>query len=251
MAVERIEEYVQKDGTGVLKVILTPQKAFPNGSYFYCDAEDIDLVEGYTWYLDIHRNTAYVKAFWGSGNIKFHQELALKKLGHYIECIDHRNRIGFDNCDENLFSVSSLENEHNKVTRGYHDEARSDYKKGLIWRVLIKDGKAKFYTVQNEVEACISRCNLEKEHYVNPYGFILDRSQALDLLDLERTGKISADEATYRHVMKYADNAWYYYRYGLEDYFKQNNIPVPQYALDEQGYMVHPITGQKLCPLTK
>ena len=32
----------------------------------------------------------------------------------------------------------------------------------------------------------------------------------LDILDLERTGQISEEEAIYRHVLRYAaDNAWY------------------------------------------
>ena len=67
---------------------------------------------------------------------------------------------------------------------------------------------------------------------------------------MERTGHISEDEAVYRHVLRHAaNNAWYYHRYNLTEYFRDNHLKVPDYAIDEEGYMTHPITGQKLCPL--
>ena len=44
MAVSRLEEYRQKDGTDILKVILKSTPTFPNSCYFYTDAENIDLV---------------------------------------------------------------------------------------------------------------------------------------------------------------------------------------------------------------
>ena len=68
-------------------------------------------------------------------------------------------------------------------------------------------------------------------------------------MDLERTGQISEDEAVYRHVLRYADNAWYLYRYNLFEYYKDNNIPIPVYAIDDEGFMTHHITGQRLYPL--
>jgi hypothetical protein len=40
------------------------------------------------------------------------------------------------------------------------------------------------------------------------YDFLLDRKHDLDILDDELTGKITVEEATFRHVMRYAkDNA--------------------------------------------
>ena len=49
--------------------------------------------------------------------------------------------------------------------------------------------------------------------------------------------------------MRYAkDNAWYIFRYNLEDYFKAYNVPLPAYSLNIEGRMVHPVTGQILCP---
>lgn len=87
---------------------------------------------------------------------------------------------------------------------------------------------------------------MQGDYYM--YDFLKDRRHALDLLELERTGQITAEEATYRHVLRYAGNAWYFYRYGLQEYFKDNNIPIPTYGLDEQGFMVDTITGNRLCP---
>lgn len=249
MAVQEIKEFLQKDGSGVLKVILTPQKAFPNGSWFYCDAEDIDLVESYSWRIVKSCKTLYVCSNWT--NIRFHQELAYKKLGHTVDIIDHYNHVGFDNCNQNLFNVTKEENQQNKFVKGYRStlETRTKIPK-IAWMVVIGASRTSFST-DNELIACQLRYQLEQERFKHPYNFIADRSQSLDILDLERTGQISSEEAIYRHVLRHADNAWYYHRYNLEEYFRDNNIPVPKYALDLQGYMIHPITGEKLCPLTK
>ena len=103
--------------------------------------------------------------------------------------------------------------------------------------------------VRTEEEAIQSAYLLEIEYEDYRYDFMKDRRHDLDLLDMERTGKISEDEAIYRHVLRYADNAWFYYRYNLTRYFADNHIPFPRYSLDSDGYMTHPITGQRLCPL--
>ncbi len=50
MAVLNIEEYRQKNGEDVLKVILKPTKLYPEGACFYADACDEKLVRNYTWY---------------------------------------------------------------------------------------------------------------------------------------------------------------------------------------------------------
>lgn len=106
-----------------------------------------------------------------------------------------------------------------------------------------------------EDEACQQRYYLEQiwlreqlgdQYYM--FDFKKYRRGSEDILDLERTGQISEEEATYRHIMRYAENAWYYFRYGLQEYYKDNNIPVPKYQLNEQGFMVDRITQKRLCP---
>ena len=62
------------------------------------------------------------------------------------------------------------------------------------------------------------------------------------------TEVLSKGETTYHRILRYIDNAYFYLRYGLQDYFKDSHISVPQYRLDTEGFMVHPITGKKLCP---
>lgn len=58
------------------------------------------------------------------------------------------------------------------------------------------------------------------------------------------------NEAIYLHVLGYAaNNAWYVYRYDLFDYFNENHIPIPAFSIDSDGFMTHPVTGQRLCPL--
>lgn len=252
MAVAKIEEHRQQDGSDILKVFLKPTRLYPAGSYFYCDAKDIDLVKKYTWSLRADCCAFYISANNHNKSLAFHRELALKELGNYIGCIDHRNGVGIDNVDANLFNVDFQMNSQNKQSRGYFASIDFSCKKGILWRVLLCLPEGLFtQAIQDECDACRLRYRLEQQYYTYCYDFLKDRRDALEILDLERTGKISADEATYHHIMKYADNAWYYYRYGLEEYFKDNNIPVPSYSLDEQGFMVHPITGQKLCPFTK
>lgn len=100
--------------------------------------------------------------------------------------------------------------------------------------------------MQSNIERVWLREKLGTDYYI--FDFLKYRRGSEDLLDLERTGVLSEEEATYRHILRYKDNAWYYLRYNLEQYFKDYNIPVPKYSLNEQGFMIHPITGKKLCP---
>lgn len=105
-------------------------------------------------------------------------------------------------------------------------------------------------STKREDEACLQQFQLEAEYFSDyNYDFLADRRNDLDIVELERTGKISSEEATFQHVMRYAkENAWYIFRYNLEDYFKAYNIPLPAYSLNTEGRMVHPVTGKILCP---
>lgn len=249
MSVEKIKEYGD-----TLKVILKPTRNFPEGkNYFYCSAENINLVQSYCWLLHQNRKNIEVVALDSQRNhYQFHRELANKHLGYYPDCLDHINGVEFDNVNLNLNIVTPQQNSFNRPTRGYKSNKKSN-----VFYPRITCSQIFWHTsVKTEIEACIIQYELETtylkslmgDHYYM-YDFLKDRRNDLDILDLERTKKISSYSATYQHVLKYAkDNAWYYYRYNLANYFRDNWIAIPKYSLDSQGFMVHPITGQYLCP---
>ena len=247
MAVESIKEYRQKNGNDVLKVILKPTQRFPDG-YFYCDASDEELVKKYTWCLHTQRHPYVVASFGGcdSQQMKqFHQEKAFNILDEYPNYINHINGIEFDNVNYNLDVVSQQKNIWCRVSKGYAIVRRS-----FQPRIKVNPQHICSKCVRTEVEACQSIYQLEVTYEDYRYDFLKDRRKDIDILDLERTDNISEDEAIYRHVFRHAsNNAWYVYRYNLFEYFKDNHIPIPKYSLDGEGYMIHHITGQRLCPI--
>lgn len=247
MAVLRIEKYRQKDGSDILKVILKPNKTFPDGAYFYADAIDEELVRDYTWYLG-SREPYVIASYWdyymGAQMKRFHREKAYNILDKYPDCINHVNGIKFDNANINLDVVTVQQNLWARPSKGYKIAGRS-----FEPRIAVNSRDIWAKCVRTEVEAIQSVYQLEVDNENYMYDFLRDRRKDVDLLDMERTGKISEDEAIYHHVLRYAENAWYLYRYNLFEYFKDNNIPIPVYATDSNGFMVHSITGQKLCPL--
>lgn len=248
MAVLNIKEYRQQNGDDVLKVILKSIKLFPDGAYFYCDASDEELVKQYSWHLHNQKNPYVVAHFESSYNgqfLRFHREKAFNILGFYPDYINHIDGIEYDNVNQNLDVVTNQQNQWCKISKGYAIHGRSFQPR---IRVNFRDVYAK--CVRTEVEAIQSAYQLEVDHEDYMYSFLKDRRKDIDILDLERTGKISKEEAVYRHVLRYAaDNAWYYHRYSLAEYFKDNHLAIPKYSFDSDGYMTHPITGQKLCPL--
>lgn len=244
--VDRIEQY---DDT--LKVILRPTKCFPIG-YFYCDSEDEDLVRNFSWYLTQRKKIISVSSNSFRSRLTFHRELTFKYLGYYPECVDHVSGVEIDNTDSNLNIVTPQQNCLNKPTKGYKFSIRyNNFQPRIIY---YREELRPFGVVYSEVEACqlqhfaetdFLRLKMQENYYM--YNFLLDRRQDLDILDLERTKKISPEEATYKHVIRHA-NAWHYFRYNLEQYFKDNKIPVPDYDLDDLGFMVDKVTRKRLCP---
>ena len=255
--VESIKEYQQVNGVCILKVFLKPTKKFPNG-YFYTPSEAIDLVQKYTWCLHQHRNRVQVVAHTGSDYcrkiILFHKELFRFYQGYdWQEDIDHINLIEFDNTDGNLNAILHQQNLYNTFVRGYiYGNNQGTFRP----KVVINSKHYRPYSVvYREDEACILQNRLEQvdlkslsgTHYYM-FDILKYRRGYEDILDLERTGKISEEEATREVVRSFEDNAWFYLRYNLAEYFKDNHIAVPEYRLDAEGFMVHPITNQKLCP---
>ena len=250
MSVQNIEYYGD-----TLKVILKSTKNFPVG-YFYCDSDidTLNLVNSYGWHLMQQGKRTCVEAKFRGSHLCFHREYAYNVLGNYPNYLDHINGVDIDNTDDNLNSVNQQQNGYNQPTRGYSVNKVNRNFQPLI--VFNRENHYPYGVVHSELEACILQHQVEtdylelktgKDNYYM-YNFLLDRRNDLDILDLERTKQISSEEATYRHIMKYADNAWYYYRYNLTDYFSQYHIPIPHYSLDTEGFMTNPITGEKLCP---
>lgn len=256
--VESIKEYKQLNGVSILKVFLKPTAKFPNGGYFYAPAEAIDLVQKYSWCLKQQGNGVYVVAHTYSDYcrkiILLHKELFKFYQGYdWQEDIDHINLIEFDNTDDNLNATTSSQNKYNKFTKGY--VYNNEWRHFQPHIMINSKQYYPFSVTRREDEACILQDNIEKvclrdklgtDFYM--FNFLKYRRGSEDILDLERTGQISEEEATYRHILRYKDNAWFYLRYNLAEYFKDNHIAVPEYRLDAEGFMVHPITNQKLCP---
>lgn len=247
MAVERIEQF--KD---VLRITLVPSKNFPYNNYFYTDVNAIDLVKQYSWQKG---KTSWVTPIIVRINhraidermLYFHREYANQVLGYYPDYIDHINNTEIDNRDCNLNVVTNQQNSINRPSRGYKFDPRKSNKFSVRLKVNGKEKSGGVFS--NEFDCLKVVFEKRREFYCYEYNFLLDRHNDLDILDLEAIGQISAEEATYRHVRRYVDdNPWYVYRYGLEEYCKDNHIMIPNFTLDEQGFMIHPITGQRFCP---
>lgn len=188
---------------------------------------------------------AFIGSSYSRQALHFHREKAFNILDKYPAYINHINGIEFDNVNQNLDKVSQQQNLWCKVSRGY-----AILEKSFQPYVNANSRQIHAKCVKTEVEAIQSAYQLELQHEDYRYEFIKDRRNDLDLLDMERTGQISEDEAVYRHVLRYAsDNAWYVYRYNLFKYFADNHLKIPAYSLDSEGFMTHPITGARLCPL--
>ena len=247
MAVLRVEEHRQLNGEDVLKVVLKPTQKFPEG-YFYCDSCDEKLVRSYTWYLKSQKQLYVMADFennYSRQHLHFHRGKAYNILDRYPDYINHINGVGYDNTNSNLDVVTSQQNNWCKVSRGYSIAGRS-----FEPHIKVNAHNICAKCTRTEAEACQSVYQLELQYEDYCYEFLKDRRKDIDILDLERTGQISEEEAVYRHVLRYAaDNAWYVYRYNLFEYFRDNHLNVPDYAIDEEGYMTHSITGQRLCPL--
>ena len=254
MAVLKKEYYTQLNKVQIIKVILNSTKnKIEVNDYFYCSRNAENLVDAYTWRLE--RKNGYIGARCSDSiMLNFHKEL-FKFYNGYVWNgeIDHISHCEFDNTDINLNAVTKGQNNRNKFTRGYlYDKADKSFRS----RVCYKDKIYRPYKrVYKEDAVCQEQCYLEqvflKENLGSEYyafDFLKYRRGDEDLLDLERTGIISEDEATYRHILRYSGNAWFYLRFRLQDYFASHGIAIPQYKLDKDGFMIHPETGQRLCP---
>ena len=244
MAVIRVETYGD-----VLKVVLKPTRKFPNG-YFYTDNNPValELINNYSWCLAKKDKNTYVLAnVYGQKKLLlFHREYAKRVLGYYPDYLDHINGLEIDNRDENLNIVSQQQNARNRPTIGYKFERSRVFRPNYILN-------SRLYCrgiYKSEPEALVATYNLREEIYSDyNYNFLEDRRDFEDLLEQEIKGILSHEETIFiRVTYLILDNPWYVYRYNLFDYCKNNNIVIPPYELDNQGFMISPVTKQRLCP---
>lgn len=249
MAVESITKYRQLDGREILKVRLKPTKKHPN-AWFYVDSCFEDLVREHCWFINNDYIEAHVGFDYGKTLILLHQEIAFRCLGRYPKYLDHESGLSFDNVGSNLTEVSQQQNSRNKQSRGYRI-GKIRKSGGSCFQPQIAFNRKIIYdtSVRKEDEACLRQFQLETSNYTDyRYDFYRDRRGDLEIVDLERTGQISSDYATYLHVKKYVEkNPWYAYRYNLFDYCNQNGILIPKYELNSEGRMVD-AKGNILCP---
>ena len=143
--------------------------------------------------------------------------------------------------------VTQQQNARNKPTKGY-DFITKESKFRFQYNSLNKlcyGGRA-----DTEPEICLLVSNFQKEIYSDyNYDFLEDRRGYIWLLSKEIRGIISHEKATYLRAKELIkSNPWYVYRYNLFDYCKENKIVIPNFSLDSEGFMVSPVTGQRLCP---
>ena len=243
MAVERIEKYGD-----VLKVILKPTKKFPVG-YFYTDDNEItrELIESYSWHLHQSSNNIYVEVYTcGQRKLYFHQEYSYLILGYYPDYLDHINGLEIDNRDSNLNVVTNQQNARNRPSKGYR------FSQSHIFQPYYALDKKPIYrgTYHTEPEVLSAVYLLRQEVYSDyDYQFLEDRRNYSDLVDKEIRGIITHEEASYIRAKEMIENnPWYVYRYGLENYCKEHDILVPDFDIDFQGFMINPVTKQRLCP---
>lgn len=248
MAVQDIEVYDE-----YIKVILKPTKAFPVG-YFYTDNNPVarELVESYSWNLQKHNNSTYVIAYFGTPStgqrfLRFHREYACRVLDYYPDYIDHINRLEIDNRDINLNIVTQQQNNRNKPSIGYHFDAKCN----IFQPNYALNNKSYIRgSYKTEPEALLATYQLRQEVYADyNYQFLEDRRDFQHLVDKEVKSIITHKEASYiRAKQLIENNPWYAYRYNLFDYCRENNIKIPEFKLDSQGFMIHPITEERFCP---
>lgn len=245
-------DYHEEFITGISKIMLTPTARYPEGkNYFYIDTKDLDLIirdgRHMGWYLKgTECGNVYPRCLISGKGYYFHQVIGRKYLGFVPECIDHYNGVTIDNTDRNLNVVTHTQNSRNIRCRGYK------FSNVRCFTVYLKVNGVyeKSYGFKREDEAAYFRGYYERTFWTDyGYDFSADRRDELDLLELELSGKISSEEATYRHVInKAANNAWYLLRYNLFDYFREYNISEPKYSIDNIGRMVDINSGALLCP---
>lgn len=177
------------------------------------------------------------------------------------------NKVNYDCRDANLNVVSKSQVLLSQESQGY------TFVDGLFRsRVIVGGIVYSGISCESETDACILQYNHEvvtvKKSNINSstntdgykYNILNDFSGFENILDDMITLKISENDAKLKLVDSQRKhpylsvpntirtNAWYIFRYNLFDFFIENKIDIPKYKLNKEGRMIHPETGELLCP---
>lgn len=283
MAIKNIDYSIQqKDGRRIIKVYLEDTSKFQD-RFFYtsvpdaqtcidnlgCTQKDVlarvmDLLnkDKYNWYLVIHNSYECIRGYDKSNNDKiiyfthklyeaFHQ----KKVPSDME-IGVRNKVGYDVTDINLNIMSKSETNLAIFNRGYILEVG-----GFTPCKKIDGFNTRGNKCYTETDACIIQYSHERKlvesTFYNGYVYNIldDFSGNEDILNNIREGIITEEQGKEMLLdvkrednLSIKENAWYVYRYNLFDFFTDRRITIPKFKLDDYGNMIHPVTGNRLCP---
>lgn len=255
------EYFTQKDGREVVAIYNsgTPIEL----ACSFLSREDESLLDQYDWNVHAIRENQYVDTLNGVFHRMAYGDSVDKEL-----VLDHMNLCKFDNFRGNLSPKTRIQNLQNVFRRNYINDGK-DFRarikvdplvmpkeflsNELIQEVDINRGIIYGVSYTCESDACLAACileNLYKKYNpdFNLFDIVQYRRDDFQNLFLERTGKITKEEADLRHILSYRYNAWYIVRYGLQNIYNEYNIKIPEYKFDEHGYMIDPSSGMRLCP---
>lgn len=259
---QKLKENKQQDGT--YNIMVYDDKYDPFQMSTFIDPSKIDLVK--QGELTLYRNSENKYPL--LDKFPLHQKVNGVWIPVGID-LDHDNHSKVDNVSENLIPRTHQQNMQNKMRRGYINDAKRFVaymtcdltklpeeemrKMGLIDRIDQRESRIYSFEYSTEVDVCrvVGLMELTYKKYnpeFNCFDILRYRGDDFRTLFRFRTGVTSKEESLYEHLLTYKNNAWYMLRYNLEDIFKQFSIPLPDYTVDKNGYLIDPKSGAKLCP---
>ena len=253
------EEYKQKDGSYIFVV---SKRGVPlHRACFIASAEDEKNIDSKDWLIPAIRENMYPHLAYQT----FHRNI-FPEVDPTKSILDHGNLCKYDNVRSNLQPKTRIQNSQNVFRRHYINNGKDfrtklkvdtsklsqeliscpfvDYIKGDYIIGVSCTNEADVCRTTRVIESLYQRCDAD----YNVFDIVNYRVDDFNTLLLERTGKITKEEADLRHIMSYSNNAWYLLQYGLEDIYKENNIKMPEYSLDENGFLTDKNGITRLCP---
>lgn len=262
--IKDIQEYVQKDGRIVEKIICK------NG-FFYIDKRDLDIIESHTFEVQVAggqtnivapRTQIKVDGKWHS--VTFAQLYALKYFGALHpdnKVMDHKNGVELDNISSNLQLVTTQQNGYNQFKQGYtinlkggaNGATHTNYFATTAIRDRVNNKKITirpFPVTQREDVVAKQQYMLENDWFKQKYpqiyyafDFPQWRRNDIAFVQEEREGKFTNADVVRRFLCQdeIRLNPWYWCRYNLFELYAQYGISYPHenrdWYLDEDGAM--------------